>query len=100
MGTQNSKERYLELWDIFEKGISANYNGSMRAFALDYSQRAEEPEEFEQLNDKLKAKKKRNKQVKNVKPYTIEDMEKYCKFLKEEKLYTQELLDDEYIFIE
>ena len=101
MGTQNSKERYISLWDILEAGITNHYNGIMRKFVEDYVERAPGSlQNFDSLYGSLKKLKQRKNSVRTVKPRTLEIMEEYCKFLSREKLYTQELLDDEYILIE
>lgn len=106
MGTQNSKERYLELWEQLEKGIENNYGGSLRKFAQDYFDRAPD-NEYERDNEKqfelfyghLKHLRQRKDTYKSANPLTIEKMEKYCLFL-EEGLYFHSMLDDEYILID
>lgn len=101
MGTQNSKEQYLALWDILEVGITNHYNGVMRKFVEDYVDRASGSlQNFDSLYESLKKLKQRKNSAQTVKPKTLEMMEEYCKFLNKEKLFTQELLDDEYILIE
>lgn len=102
MGTyMTNKEHYLKLWGKFEYGIEKNYGGTLRKFAKDYVER--EPDcfyTFETFYRDIKRLRQRKDTLGNVTPLMIEKMEKYCKFLSEERLFTQELLDDEYILIE
>ena len=82
MGTQNSKEKYLVLWDILETGIINNYNGILRKFVKDYVERAPcSLQNFDSLYESLKKLRQRKNNVKTVKPEIIEMMEEYCKFL-------------------
>lgn len=100
MGTvKTNLEKYLELWEIFEKEIETSNkleSNTLSGFAKYYEKYSDSSEnnDYKKVYDKLKKMKQRKDSLKTVRENTLLELEDFYKFLNEE-YFTQELLDDE-----
>ena len=102
MGTKTDLEKYLELWNLFDEEIKTSKKispNSLAGFAKYWESHNEPIEENDakRVCDKLEKMKKRKNQLTRVQKNSLSTLEAYYKSLNE-YYYTQELLDDEYIF--
>lgn len=102
-------ERYLELWDKFEKEIKKHHQlvekdcddkiikeGNLSSFAR-YVERykgSEEGNDYNKIYDRLKKMKQRKNEYKSIRTNTFLELEGFYKILKND-YFTQELLEDE-----
>lgn len=100
MGTQKTNlEKYLELWDLFDKEIETSAkltSNTLSGFAKYYETHSEvsENSDYKKVYDRLKKMRKRKDSLKTIRENTLLELEEFYKFLKED-YFVQELLDDE-----
>ena len=95
----STKEKYLELWKIFDEKLVEN-DLDIKKFAKKWEKvQLEKDSEndsaiYRIFLKKIQAQYDRRESVKNVHSFTIEQLKEYIKFL-DDGYFTQELLEDE-----
>ncbi|WP_310441416.1 hypothetical protein [Sulfurimonas sp.] len=101
MGTYKTNlEKYLELWELFEKEIQINDkldSKTLSGFAKYYEKysSSDEKNDYKRVLGRLKKMKQRKNQLKKVRENTLLELENFYKLLRED-YFSQELLRDEH----
>ena len=100
MGTvQTNLEKYLELWNLFEKEIETSEkltSNTLSGFAKYYEKHSEtsKSNDYKTVYDRLKKMQKRKDSLQQVTENTLLQLEEYFRVLRTD-YFTQELLPDE-----
>lgn len=100
MGTQKTRlEKYLDLWNLFEKEIKTSKkldSNTLSGFAKYYEKNSDilTKNDYKTLYSRLKKMKKRKDEIKSIRENSLLELEDFYKFLRED-YFTQELLQDE-----
>jgi len=100
MGTvKTNLEKYLELWDLFEKEINISNkleSNTLSGFAKYYEKHKDSSEnnDYKKVYGRLKKMKERKNSLKTIRENTLLELEEFYKFLKED-YFVQELAKDE-----